>query len=319
MNHWWVNHKKTWEQEVNGGYLWSPKTEKSGRNSEFYNNMRRALPGDTVFSFAYAKIKRIGVVADYAFTAPIPKDFIESNDNWAHVGWRLPISWVEHDLSFEPKEHIEHIRGWLAPKYSPISIETGYGNQKAYFSKIDERLYRYILAETGCSERVLGILNFDADQVCGKQAVDDEVQASLEEDQSITETERLELRKARRGQGKFRKNVKDFENRCRITGVEFDGMLIASHIKPWALCSTHKERLDGENGLMLAPHIDRLFDRGFISFEKDGTVIVSPLLPAGVAAKIGLPKLAGLQCGRFSPKQNEYLRFHQENVFIAGS
>jgi putative restriction endonuclease len=48
----------------------------------------------------------------------------------------------------------------------------------------------------------------------------------------------------------------------------------ASHIKPWCE-STNEERLNGENGLLLTPSIDHLFDRGFISFEDNGELLIS--------------------------------------------
>jgi hypothetical protein len=43
--------------------------------------------------------------------------------------------------------------------------------------------------------------------------------------------------------------------------------IIANHCKPCRDCDTNEERLNGENGLLLTPSIDHLFDRGFIGFE----------------------------------------------------
>jgi len=82
----------------------------------------------------------------------------------------------------------------------------------------------------------------------------------------IESTEKDQLIKARKGQGKFRQNVERIEKKCRVTGVVEKNMLIASHIKPWKL-SSNIERLDGNNGLLLSPHIDKLFDLGWISFS----------------------------------------------------
>jgi putative restriction endonuclease len=66
------------------------------------------------------------------------------------------------------------------------------------------------------------------------------------------------------------------ENRCRVTGVNNPVHLVGSHCKPWR-DSSNEERLDGENGLLLRPTIDHLFDRGFIGFENSGELIVSPV------------------------------------------
>jgi predicted restriction endonuclease len=54
-----------------------------------------------------------------------------------------------------------------------------------------------------------------------------------------------------------------------------DAYLIASHIKPWR-SANNQERIDGSNGLLLAPHVDLLFDRGLISFTDEGSLLVSP-------------------------------------------
>ena len=80
------------------------------------------------------------------------------------------------------------------------------------------------------------------------------------------------LTKARLGQGLFRQRVAEQEPICRVTGLARQEFLIASHIKPWRDCD-HQERLDGANGLLLSPHIDKLFDRHWISFDRDGHLL----------------------------------------------
>src|SRR5665213_372790 len=90
------------------------------------------------------------------------------------------------------------------------------------------------------------------------------------------ETERLALILARNGQSLFKARVAKIETRCRVAGVDNPVHLRASHCKPWR-DATNEERLNGENGLLLTPSVDHLFDRGFIGFEDDGTIIVSPV------------------------------------------
>ena len=122
--------------------------------------------------------------------------------------------------------------------------------------------------------------------------------------------ERHQLVKSRRGQGVFRDNVESREPKCRITGVSNPRYLRASHIKPWRK-SSDKEKIDGNNGLMLAPHVDFLFDRGFISFEDDGTLIVSTQIEDGALESWGIPSVVNV--GMFSPEQAVYLKFHREH------
>jgi hypothetical protein len=96
---------------------------------------------------------------------------------------------------------------------------------------------------------------------------------ALRERPDLEETVKQALRNERRGQQVFRERVLQHEPACRLTGVSDPAHLRASHIKPWAQ-SDSRERLDGSNGLMLSPHVDHLFDRAYISFNDDGTLLV---------------------------------------------
>ena len=122
--------------------------------------------------------------------------------------------------------------------------------------------------------------------------------------------ERHQLVKSRRGQGVFRDNVESREPKCRVTGVSNPNYLRASHIKPWRK-SNDTEKIDGDNGLMLAPHVDFLFDKGFISFEDDGTLIVSELIEDAALESWGIP--SEMNVGSFTPEQSIFLKFHREN------
>jgi hypothetical protein len=115
--------------------------------------------------------------------------------------------------------------------------------------------------------------------------------------------------------GLFRENVLAFEKQCRISGVMDPQFLIASHIKPWRV-ARNEERLDGENGLLLSPNSDLLLDRGFISFDDDGALLISPIADQECLHRMGIPIDIAVNVGEFSPKQREYLAFHRRNVFL---
>jgi hypothetical protein len=170
MRHWWVNQNQTFRQEIDGGYLWSPKRNKNGHRNPFYEFMREVAPGDVVFSF--------------------------------------------------------------------------------------------------CDTR---------------------------------------------GQGLFRDNVRAVERACRITHVERMEHLVASHVQPWR-DSSNEQRLDGENGLLLTPTVDHLFDKGFISFEDSGQLIVSPVADQRSLNRMGVDTERRVNVGAFSEGQRRYLDFHRENV-----
>ncbi|HSI27701.1 MAG TPA: HNH endonuclease signature motif containing protein, partial [Methylophilus sp.] len=125
-------------------------------------------------------------------------------------------------------------------------------------------------------------------------------------------TEKEQLIKARFGQGVFRKRLLELESKCRLTGIMDLQFLIASHIKPWRDCN-NAERLDGNNGLLLSPHVDRLFDRGWISFADNGSLLVSNDATRAVMTSWGLGELNNKQ--NFSDKQKNYLQYHRTHVF----
>ena len=131
----------------------------------------------------------------------------------------------------------------------------------------------------------------------------------IEGDVEIPETQRLQLAKARIGQGLFRKRVMLVDPRCRVTGVEDSRLLIASHIKPWRDAS-NSDRINGYNGIMLSPHVDALFDERLISFENDGRMLVHPSLPQDVLARWSIDRHAQVEA--FEKQQFVFLEHHRE-------
>lgn len=98
-------------------------------------------------------------------------------------------------------------------------------------------------------------------------------------------------------------------------GVTVDEHLRASHCKPWRI-STNGERLAGENGLVLTPTMDHLFDRGFIGFEANGYLIVVPVADVDSLSKMGIAIGTRKNVGLFSAGQRQFLAFHRENVLL---
>ena len=84
--------------------------------------------------------------------------------------------------------------------------------------------------------------------------------------------------------------------------------LRASHIKPWK-DSSDAEKLDGNNGLMLAPHVDHLFDQGYISFTDVGDVIFSAKCPASLCKSWGISET--INVGPFRLDQRPFMAYHR--------
>lgn len=328
-DYWWVNHKQTARQEIDGQYLWSPKTQKNGARNVFYENMRRASPGDFVLSYFDQAIRFVGRIAEFAFAAPKPEEFGDTGSNWNNDGWLLPVYWTPLSAPVRPKLIIELLAPMLPRKYSPIRAATGAGNQGAYLASIPLTVFELIVSQAEYDHVALmqgGANSLTFELV--KELLDDAVERQIRTDLQLDATVKRSVIEARRGQGKFRRNVEAIENACRLTGIINPSLLIASHIKPWRVCETAEERLDGMNGLMLTPDADLLFDRGFISFEDSGEVLVSPRVNRGDLRRLGFDQLAmerfGVAeapmvwgTGPFLEAQCSYLSHHRSAVFIA--
>ena len=129
-----------------------------------------------------------------------------------------------------------------------------------------------------------------------------------------TEAERLVVQRV--GQNLFRSALLDYwQGRCCVTGLAVPELLRASHVRPWALCATDKQRLDVFNGLLLSPNLDALFDGGWVTFLSTGDMVIAASLPAAAQGFLGVTfesRLNGL-----TSEHAPYLDFHRQHVFRA--
>lgn len=129
----------------------------------------------------------------------------------------------------------------------------------------------------------------------------------------IPNTERTREVRQRIGQDVFREALMDlWQGRCAVTGIPFPPELLrASHAKPWAEAND-KERLDPFNGLLLATHLDAMFDNGLIGFDDQGRLLVSSQLDPVVQSHFDIHP--GLRLRSAAPGHLPYLAWHREFV-----
>jgi len=191
----------------------------------------------------------------------------------------------------------------LPSKYSPLQA-SGRGNQ-AYLFPVPDALGSAILNLATVEIPTLPALSLGEIDF-------DHVEQDIISDSALRETEKASLVLSRRGQGLFRSRVSSIERACRVTGLTSDKFLIASHIKPWK-SSSNAERLDGNNGLFLSPHVDKLFDSGMITFTQRGEMLVSSALDSEVLNRWNIDPTQHF--GRFNGDQAYFLAHHQEVTF----
>ena len=302
MNYWWVNQNQTYEAEVRGGFLWSPKTNSNGARNQFYDNMALVAPGDIIFSFCDARIKAIGTALGPAQTAEKP-NFGSVGTHWGNEGWFVPVEFSEIENPPRPKDFVAELGPFLAPKYAPLR-RNGDGLQGVYLASVSAELANILLNKIGNSPELVSELALESEAATEEEAIRGRT--------DIGATTKQQLINARRGQGVFKANVRLNENQCRVTGIADHRFLIASHIKPWSKCND-AEKLDGCNGLLLSPHVDRLFDRGLMSFEDNGGIMISKYLPPEILGRWGLGTMSPV--GAFNEAQRVYLDYHRKKIF----
>ncbi|MBV5330585.1 MAG: HNH endonuclease [Chlorobium sp.] len=122
------------------------------------------------------------------------------------------------------------------------------------------------------------------------------------------------LVRQRVGQDTFRQALMDYWGRaCAVTGLDVPEVLRASHAKPWATCESDDERLDVFNGFLLSANIDALFDRGLITFDDGGRIVVSAMIKPKQRCSLHLDD--GLVLRWLAPEHEPYLTWHREKVF----
>jgi putative restriction endonuclease len=203
----------------------------------------------------------------------------------------------------------------LPARHSPLNGTTGNGNQKAYLAEISQELFEAVgrasLIDIAALYTMSDHPEIDASIV---DKIEKEIETQIDDDPNLSKTEKLQVSRARVGQGQFRDNVSRREPKCRMTGIFNPALLTASHIKSWRLCVSSTERLDGANGLMLTAHVDQLFDRGLLSFQNNGDVMISSKLPTADLAALHLSEIHNV--GPFASDQTRYLDYHRTAVFL---
>ncbi|WP_128545429.1 HNH endonuclease [Larkinella soli] len=306
MNYWRVNHKQTFKSEIEGEYIWSPKNRQNGSRNLFYENLTKVRIGDKVFSYAGQAIKAIGVATQTFEIAKRPPEFGNIGNQWDDEGWLVRINWILLNKPIKPKQYINGISPLLPKKYSPIQVN-GNGNQACYLAEISDDLASLLL-------RLISINNLGLLQEVdfATRVVEDVIEVEQIINAQIRQTEKDQLIKARVGQGIFRSRVLEIEKCCRLTEISNETFLIASHIKPWKE-SNSSEKLDKYNGLMLTPHVDKLFDKMLISFTNQGDILVAEEWVTDLMKKCGLDPKKNV--GPFYPEQQVYLEFHRDRFY----
>jgi hypothetical protein len=294
MAFYWVFQNSTYKEESAGNYLWAPKKGKNGRTPFHWETMNDLQEGDIVFSSYQQKIVAVSTVLSMAYNHKKP--FAVNIDNeWEEDGNKVDLNFHELNNPIQLKLFPLELQKLLNIYHGPLN-SNGSGNQGYLFSLSDE-----------AGTYLLSLLEKE-------NTIDIETEFVKDiEEENISETTKKAIIESRVGQGQFRKNlIEIWDGKCAVTASALIDILIASHIKPWKV-SNNKERLDPYNGLLLSPTYDKLFDTGYISFNVDGTIIISELLSDAQIEVLHVTKSDRL-IKKPNHELNNYLKYHRKNI-----
>ena len=109
--------------------------------------------------------------------------------------------------------------------------------------------------------------------------------------------------------------MQEFQHVCPICGINIPHMLIASHIRPFRDCGHLIESCDHNNGILLCKNHDYLFDQGYISFQDDGTIIISDKIKEELYPSFGLKKDFVLPKRYLSKQRKIFFDYHRKNIY----
>lgn len=284
----WITQNKTFEQEAEGGFLWAPLLDRSGKQRRMHAILAEMKPGDLVLSYVRRHIVAIGFVVEEPIVARKPLH-LDPDNRWQRDGWFVSVRFTQVAHPVDVGVLTSRLLPLLPDRHAPLNRD-GTGAQ-GYAYHLPPKAEALLLAALGWA---------DVDEV-----VEDHLKATIPES-----TSRLDIINARIGQGVFRDRVLDaWGNRCAVTGMAIRDLVRASHIKPWRTAN-NRERLDPRNGLALSPNYDAAFDRGIVSFADDGRVLIGPSATRRDIEKLGFRDEHRI--ARLTDGHRQYLHYHQE-------
>jgi putative restriction endonuclease len=306
MSYFLVFQNKSYFEERNGGYLWAPQKNKLGQSFHHWTDMRIVKKGDIIFNSYNGQLVSVLIANEDCKESQRPTG-LDQLELWEKDGWMVNAKYINLNTPITFKEYMEEILKLQDQKYAPFN-KSGRGNTGYLFRvslQLAEFLFELVEKTNGISRE------FIKNKSKNKKEYIEKIEKDLGSLKYLDKTEKELIIKARIGQSTFKNDLLKIEKKCRLCGVSDERFLIASHIKPWSQ-SNNQERLDFNNGLLLCPNHDSLFDKGYISFEKNGKIIISAFIDESTKVFLNINETMII---KISDNQYEYIKWHRENLF----
>lgn len=280
----------TYEEEKELSCLWAPKFGKSGQEVHHHKRLVEVKINDRIIHLVNRKIVAISTAKSKAYDVEAPWKQDDTRP-WLKNGRKIDVEMIELSEPILIDNIFQKIRSYLPEKYSPFD-RNGSGNQ-GYFYEINSKIFNTILNTDFTNDFYdLDILNSP-------------------ESESTKDIFRLNVRSST-WQNYFKNQLfKLWGSSCLVTGIKNENLLIGGHIKPWVK-SSDEEKIDPYNGLLLSPNVDKLFEIGLISFQDNGSMMISDKINLSELKKLGIENKIKID---FKEKNLIYLKYHRENKF----
>ncbi|UVL27743.1 HNH endonuclease [Pseudomonas donghuensis] len=300
MQFFWVNLGTTHKEARAGNFLWAPLSSRtqSGKvqTRRHWDNVGKVKAGDLIFCYHDNYLRAIAKAEGDAYQAERPPT--RSFNEWSNQGHRVDITLTDLKHLLRSDDIAPTYQAQFDARTEPSLFNNKGSVNQIYMAQLPADAALYLL------EQAEVVADYE-----------DQLVDSGSPGKSPSVTTREALVKARVGQGAFRTELlKRWEKKCALTGLKNPNLLVASHIQAWALAD-NKARLDTDNGLLLATHIDRLFDCGLISFGEDGQLLISDDLTAEEHKILGLDQYTSIPS--LSEGNRRYLEKHRKRFSFA--
>ena len=280
----------TYQEEKKLSCLWAPKFGKSGQEVHHHKRLVEVKINDRIIHLVNRKIVAISTAKSRAYDAEAPWKQDDSRP-WLKNGRKIDVEMIELSEPILIDNIFQKIKSYLPEKYSPFD-RNGSGNQ-GYFYEINSKIFNTILNTDFTNDF------YDLDNL------------NRPESESTKDILRLNVRSST-WQSYFKNQLfKLWGSSCLVTGIKNENLLIGAHIKPWAK-SSDEEKIDPYNGLLLSPNADKLFEIGLISFQDNGSMMISDKINLSELKKLGIENNIKID---FKEKNLIYLKYHRENKF----
>lgn len=299
MNYFLVFQNQSYKEEREGGYLWAPQKNDKGQTFHHWTDMKLIRKNDIIFNSYMGKLVSVIIAKEHCKEHDKPNGLKQFR--WEKKGWLVNGEYIDLAIPIRYKDYLDEILRLQGKKYAPFNKR---GGNTGYLFRVSKELADFLF---NIIELTNG-LSRERFKLEEEETFIKNIENGLDLMNSLDKTEKETVIKSRIGHSSFKKALLAIDKKCKICGMSDERFLIASHIKPWSK-SNNKERLDINNGLLLCPNHDTLFDKRFITFDEKGKIMIKDAIDEKTKDLLNIDDTIQINLNN---QQQVYMSWHRE-------